>query len=106
MTLRILATADIHLGRKSSAIPQDSEVLSTKYTRDWIVNTAIRNEVDVLVISGDTVDWDNNFYEAIGPLQEGFYKLKQAKIAVYLTAGNHDCEVLPQIVTNQEHENV
>jgi len=101
-----LATADIHLGRKSSAVPRDWEALSTKHTWDRIVGAAIRNSADVLVLAGDIVDKDNSFYEAIGPLQSGFYKLQQAGIEVYLTAGNHDHGVLPQIAANSEYWNV
>ena len=106
MGLRILASADIHLGRKSSAVPRDLDVVSTKYTWERIVKTAIQNSADVLVIAGDVVDKDNSFYEAIGPLQSGFYKLQQAGIEVYLTAGNHDHDVLPQIAANNKHENI
>ncbi|MFW6414845.1 MAG: metallophosphoesterase family protein [Thermodesulfobacteriota bacterium] len=103
---RILATADIHLGRKSSAVPGDLEVVSTRYTWERIVETAIQNSVDALVIAGDLVDRDNRFYEAIGPLQSGFHKLNQAGIEVYLTAGNHDYDVLPQIAANSMYGNV
>ena len=106
MALKILATADLHLGKKSSNVPDSAEEGSTKYTWNRIVNWAIKNEIDALLLSGDIVDQDNRYFEAIGPLQSGFDKLKRADIAVYMVAGNHDFDVLPQIIGTNKYENV
>jgi DNA repair exonuclease SbcCD nuclease subunit len=106
MSIKILATADLHLGRKSSAVPEDSEEGSTKYTWKRIVDWSIQNNVNILVLSGDIIDQDNRYFEAIGPLQSGFDKLNKNGIAVYLVTGNHDFEVLAEIIQTDRYENV
>jgi predicted phosphodiesterase len=106
MPVKILATADLHLGRTASAVPGNAEERSTKYTWHRMVDWCVRNKVDVLLLAGDVVDEDNRFFEAVGPLQSGFDSLKKAGIEVYLIAGNHDHNVLAQIAGNHQYENV
>ena len=106
MALKILATGDLHLGKKSSSVSGSAEESSTIFTWNRLVDWSIRNGINILVLTGDIVDQDNRYFEAIGPLQSGFEKLKQADIAVYMVAGNHDYNVLPQIVGTGKHENV
>ncbi len=106
MAIKILATGDLHLGKKSSSVPESAEESSTKFTWNRIVDWLIKNRIDILVLTGDIVDQDNRYFEAIGPLQSGFAKLKQADIAVYMVAGNHDFNVLPQIAGTGKYDNV
>lgn len=106
MALTVLATGDIHIGKKSSNIKDDAVEGATKYTWDRIVDYVIKNNVDVLALTGDIVDQDNRYFEAIGPLQSGFERLKQSNISVYMVAGNHDFEVLPQLVDSEKHSNI
>lgn len=106
MGLKILATGDLHLGKKSSGVSESARESSTKLTWKRIVDWSIKNRIDVLVLTGDIVDQDNRYFEAIGPLQSGFEKLKQADIAVYMVAGNHDYDVLPQIAGTGKYDNV
>lgn len=106
MGLKILATGDLHLGKRSSGVSESVQESSTKFTWKRIVDWSIKNRVDVLVLTGDIVDQDNRYFEAIGPLQSGFEKLNQADIAVYMVAGNHDYDVLPQIAGTGKCNNV
>lgn len=106
MPIKILATADLHLGRRSSAVPIEEREGSTKYTWQRIVDWSIQNNVDILVLSGDIIDKDNRYFEAIGPLQTGFDKLNKNGIVVYLVTGNHDYGVLAEITQNNRYENV
>lgn len=107
MAIKILATGDLHLGKTSSSIHHHSSEIATKSTWQNIVNYAIENDVDVVALTGDVVDKDNRYYEAVGPLQNGFEKLNKAEIHVCVVAGNHDFEVLPQLIRNQKtSENV
>jgi len=106
MVLKILATGDLHIGKKSSSVSESAEESSTKFTWNLIVDWSINNGINVLVLTGDIVDQDNRYFEAIGPLQSGFEKLKQADIAVYMVAGNHDYNVLPQVAGIGKHDNV
>jgi len=106
MTLKILATSDLHLGRKSSGVPENAEQSSSKHTWKRIVKLCIDENVDALLLVGDIVDQDNRYFEAIGPLQAGFEELKKADIAVYMVAGNHDFDVLAQIAGNEKYDNI
>jgi DNA repair exonuclease SbcCD nuclease subunit len=106
MFIKILATADLHLGRKSSAIKESRDQASTIYTWQRLVDLALETEIDTLVLAGDIVDRDNRFYEAIGPLHSGFHDLEQAGIQVYMVSGNHDHDVLPQLLVGEKHPNV
>lgn len=105
MSLKILATADLHLGRRSSVVP-DAKIASTKYTWNNLVEWAVGNQVDLLLLSGDVLDQDNSYFEAIGHLQAGFEKLKHAGVEVFMVAGNHDYDVLPQVALSEQFENV
>lgn len=106
MALKVLTTGDIHIGKKSSSVNPDAEESASKFSWNNIVDYAIKNKVDVLALTGDIVDQDNRYFEAIGPLQTGFEKLKQADISVYMVAGNHDFDVLPELVGSNKYNNV
>ena len=104
MSIKILATADLHLGKQSSDVT--GEHASTKFTLKRIVKYCIDKSVDVLLLCGDIVDWDNRFFEAYGPLQNAFDTLREHEVEVYLVAGNHDFDVLPQIIRTGNNEHV
>jgi len=104
MSIKILATSDLHLGKRSSGVI--GEHASTKVTLNKIVEYCIEKSIDVLLLCGDIVDRDNRFFEAYGPLQEAFDRLGKHHIKVYLIAGNHDFDVLPQIINNGNNQHV
>ena len=106
MSVKILATADLHLGRTSSGVPENLQEASTKYTWHRMVDWCIQRSIDVLLLCGDIIDRDNRYFEALGPLQRGFEKLGEAGIQVYMVAGNHDFDVLFQIAGNNQYENI
>jgi DNA repair protein SbcD/Mre11 len=106
MAIKILATGDIHIGKKSSGINENIKELATKHTWKRLVDYAINNKMDVLALSGDIVDKDNRFFEAIGPLQSGFDKLEKAGVEVFMVAGNHDYKVLSDIAASSQYKNV
>ena len=43
MALKILATGDLHIGRKSSGVSENVEESSTKFTWNRIVDWSIKN---------------------------------------------------------------
>lgn len=106
MSVKILATADLHLGRKSSGLPSNAPESSVKYTWNRFVELAIQQQVDIVLLAGDIVDRDNRYFEAIGPLQNGFRQLKEKKIQIYAVAGNHDYDVFQSIVIDRGYDNV
>jgi exonuclease SbcD len=88
MGIKILHTADWHLGKKLndfSRLQEQTEVL------DEICTTVDNNEVDVIVIAGDIFDNFNPSAEA----QDLFYRTvhrlsKRGERLVIVIAGNHD----------------
>ena len=104
MSIKILATADLHLGKSSADV--SGPHASTKYVWQKIISYCIQNDVDVLALCGDIVDWDNRYFEAVGPLQMGFEELHRHGITVYMVSGNHDFDVLAGIAGNIKLPNV
>lgn len=97
--VRILCTGDLHLGRSSSSLPSSVPIASLSAARclERIVDYALAQEVDLVAISGDIVDENNRYYEAIGPLEKQLGRLVTAGIPTVAVAGNHDAGVLPEL---------
>ena len=95
--VRLLCTADLHLGRYPSRIPIGKTELSVGYVWDRMIDYAIQKEIDALVLAGDVVDHENRFFESYGLLERGLRRLAEAGIHTYAVAGNHDYDVLPRL---------
>ncbi len=95
--IRFLAFSDLHLGRSSSGLP-DEQGVSTSVVWQRIVNYAIEQKVDAVLMGGDCIDRDNKFFEAVSQMAQGFSKLAEQNIPVYMVAGNHDYDSLPQAI--------
>ncbi len=104
--IRLLASGDIHLGRSSTALPRQANAFPSDEIWKRLVQKAIDLEVDALLLSGDIIDRENRFFEAIGPLQSGFTRLREAGIPVYMVAGNHDFDVLPDVLSTEQEEGI
>lgn len=63
-----------------------------------MVDLAITERVDLVALSGDLVDRDNRYFEAVGPLERGFQRLDTEGIETVVVTGNHDFDVLPRLV--------
>lgn len=98
-SIRILCTADLHVGRRPSRVGEWMNAAGASCAvmfRD-IVEMAVRERVDIVVISGDLVDKENKYHEAYGPVERGLKRLASAGIDVFAVAGNHDFDVLPRL---------
>ena len=104
--MNILATADLHLGKQSSNVSKELPESSATYTLNRMFEYAIDEDIDALLLAGDVVDRDNRYFEAIGPVQKAFERLGEAGIPVVMVSGNHDYDVLPDIVQNQSYPHV
>lgn len=62
-----------------------------------LVDAALREQVDAVLLSGDLLDESNKFWEAIGPFQSGISRLAAQGIRTLAVAGNHDADVLPRL---------
>jgi predicted phosphodiesterase len=95
MTLTVMCAGDIHIGRRLSRIDQAHR---TADAWKMIVDLAIREQVDLLALSGDVIDAASKSYEALGPMLDGLSSLANAGIDTVAVAGNHDFDVLPRLI--------
>src|SRR5690554_238804 len=89
-TVRVLCAGDLHIGRRSSKLPESYSSADHGCAGAWdaIVDAALAKKVDVVALSGDLVDRANRYFEAIGPLERGLRQLAEQGIDTYAVAGN------------------
>ena len=97
--MKILAVGDIHLGRTPSRLPPELPARDLGPAEAWgrAVDVALRSGVTAVLLAGDVVDRDEDFFEAYRALESGVRKLAEAGVGVIGVAGNHDVEVLPRL---------
>lgn len=97
--MKILCTGDLHLGRRSSRLPEHIDGRAHSSASAWgrVVDLAIAERVDLVLLSGDLIDDANRFYEALGPLEVGLRRLATAGARTVAVAGNHDHDLLPRL---------
>jgi DNA repair exonuclease SbcCD nuclease subunit len=105
-SLQILCTGDVHLGRRPSRVPVDDDTLSVRHVWDRFVETALDRAVDVVVLTGDVVDSENQMYEAYGALERGIRRLVDGDVEVVAVAGNHDHEAFPRLMRSIDADGV
>ncbi len=98
--IRILAAADLHLGRRPAPLHASATpaLFTPKAAFEGLINVAISQKVDILCFAGDLVDQDNDFFESLVPFQKGLERLAAASIPFVVVAGNHDAKILPKLV--------
>ena len=99
--MRILAVGDIHLGRTPSRLPGElvGSARDLGPIRAWrrTVEVAIEVSVKAILLAGDVVEQENDFFEAYRELEQGVQRLSKSGIDVIGVAGNHDVKVLPRL---------
>ena len=97
--MKILAVGDMHLGRTPSRLPPDLFASELGPAAAWrrAVDTAIDRGVQAVLLAGDLVDREDDFFEAYRGLEAGVRRLTEAGIEVIGVAGNHDVRVLPRL---------
>ncbi len=101
--MKLLCTADIHLGRQVARLPAalleriERRALSPAAAWERLVELALERRVDALLLAGDVVEQDDDFYEALADLRRGVERLAAAGVRVLAVAGNHDVTVLPRL---------
>ncbi len=90
--LKILHTADVHLGAKFSGLGNKgaSQREQLRATFKNVIATAIDERVNIVLISGDLFDTNQQPQRNIDLVIEQFNLLKQNKIPVCLIPGTHD----------------
>lgn len=101
MPIKLLAIGDMHLGRQPRRLPAElsnqTRTLSPQKGWERTVEQAVKSHVDLVVLAGDLVDQEDNFFEAFRPLETGINTLVEAGIEVVGISGNHDVSVLPRL---------
>jgi DNA repair exonuclease SbcCD nuclease subunit len=99
--MKVLAVGDIHLGRTPSRLPEElahrSRDLGPAGAWERTVKVAIDAGVRAVLLAGDVVERENDFFEAYRELEQGVRELTEAGIEVIGVAGNHDVKVLPRL---------
>lgn len=96
--MKILCASDIHLGRQPSMKTFPGRALTAQSAWEFVVDSAIRERADLLVLAGDIVERDNRYFEAWAPLKAGVLRLLQHGLTIAAVAGNHDSEILPRLL--------
>lgn len=94
---RFIQCGDLHLGAPfrymqsmSHTTIGDAMVRSTFTAFDNIVQLAVQERVDAVLITGDSYNGEERNLEAQGRFVKGCERLAQAQIPVYMIHGNHD----------------
>ena len=91
-----LHTADFHIGAPMRGFSDVTDGWSRRLQRaipeafDRVIETALSNRVDFVIIAGDAFDSSGASYRDYLHFFEGLQRLDDAAIPVYLIAGNHD----------------
>jgi exonuclease SbcD len=87
MSLKILHTADWHIGKKlhEYTLHEDHRLFL-----NWLLDLITAEKIDYLVVSGDIFDLANPSQEALKLYYEFLARLSSTSCAAVITAGNHD----------------
>lgn len=87
LNMKILHTSDLHIGKYIGTYDLKED---TEYVLNQVVDTAIRERVEVVLISGDIFDRPNPSEEAIKMYVSFLKALLDKNIKVITISGNHD----------------
>lgn len=85
--MKFIHTSDWHLGRSFG--PHDLQGDQERFT-DWLVELAVAEKVDMVVIAGDIYDWYTPPVSAIALFRQTVARLVDRGIVVAAITGNHD----------------
>ncbi len=99
--MKLLAVGDMHLGRVPASLPEalagDARQLGPEIAWQRAVESAIDHGVEAMLLAGDVVDRERDFFAGYDPLRAGIERLLGEGIRVLAVAGNHDTHVLPRL---------
>ena len=97
--MKLLAIGDMHLGRVPSWLPPELDTSELGPAEAWrrSVDAAVEAGVTAVLLAGDVVDREDDFFEAYRALASGVETLDKAAVGVIGVAGNHDVVVLPRL---------
>lgn len=99
--MRFLIASNLRLGRRIPGVPAhlnlDPARLSTAAAWNRLVDVAVSQDVDAVLLAGNVIDRENRGFEPLGPLEQGLATLERAGIPVVAVAGQQDFETLPAV---------
>lgn len=99
--MKLLVVGDMHLGRVPVALPEglaaSARSLGPETAWQRCIDQAISLKVEALLLAGDVVDRERDFFAGYASLKAGIENLLEHGIRVVAVAGNHDTEVLPRL---------
>ena len=102
--VKFVCASDLHLGRQPTGIPDhiglDPARLATTTVWDALVELAVSERVDAVLLAGNVIDRENRFFEPLGPFERGLTILGRHHLPVYAIAGDHDFDVLRRIAND------
>ena len=96
MAIKFIHCADLHLGSVFKGLSRAcSQTASSMFdaiysTYDNIIELAIKENVDFVLMAGDLIDDENKSLNSLLKLNSGFKRLSEKAIKVFLVHGNHD----------------
>ena len=94
--LKFIHAADLHIESPYRGVSNMNSVLGERLIKlgfkafDNLVETAIKNKIDFLLIAGDSFDSSNVSLSAQYRFMRGLGRLNEKNIPVYIVCGNHD----------------
>ena len=88
MQIKFLHAADIHLGYQQYGLPQRYDDFADAF--QWVVNTALEERVDFLLIAGDLFEKRTLDPRTLLIAVTEFERLREARIPVVAIEGNHE----------------
>jgi predicted phosphodiesterase len=99
--MKLLAVGDMHLGRVPASLPDalagDARALGPETAWRRCVEHAIGLEAEAVLLAGDVVDRERDFFAGYDQLRTGVRRLLDHGVRVLAVAGNHDTHVLPRL---------
>ena len=99
--MKLLAVGDMHLGRVPTSLPEaiagNARALGPEAAWQRSVRLALEQNVEAVLLAGDVVDRERDFFAGYDQLRQGVEELLAAGIRVLAIAGNHDTHVLPRL---------
>src|SRR5579884_2714105 len=93
--MRILCTADVHVGRSSRCDGEINGQTAALAAWERIIDKAIEGRADAMVVAGDLYDSLPAQYATRPRVRAAFERLRGAGIPALAVAGNHDHDALP-----------
>lgn len=108
MAVRLLCVGDVHLGRSPGGLSPEllaelglqARALGPRAAWERTVALALAERVDAVLLAGDVVDAERDYFESYALLSAGIERLAAAEIRVLGVVGNHDVVVLPLLARN------